>query len=435
MSEIVLDFSLHEAQRQILESPARFKIVAAGRRFGKSYLACVTLLLEALKPSKIGSSGIEYDLGLKEVYYIAPTFEQGKKILWPLLKVLGREVIESALENIAMATLKNGRRISIKGSDRPDTLRGVGLSYAVLDEYAFMKQGVWDAIIRPALSDVEGEALFIGTPEGKNHFYELFVQAQTEGLPEYEAFSFKTLDNPTISRDEIKAASRSLSSQLFRQEYEASFAEGGGDIFHADWWKVVDECPFDQGDYYIAVDLAGFVKSSTPSKKEVKLKDDTAISVVKVGPQGWFVEDIISGQWDVRETALRIMAAYRTYRPVCLGIEAGSLKNAVEPYLEDEMKRLGCYFTPFELRHGGTNKLDRIRWALQGRCEKGRIFLKRDKEWNKKLIEQSLDFPSPLSHDDLIDSLAYIDQLSSVVYFEAGTEDSLWAPYDDITGI
>lgn len=371
---------------------------------------------------------------MKEVYYIAPTFEQGKKIMWPLLKALGRDVIESSIENIAMATLKNGRRISIKGSDRPDTLRGVGLSYAVLDEYAFMKQNVWDAIVRPALSDVEGDALFIGTPEGKNHFYDLFIKAQTEGLPEYEAFSFKTLDNPTISRDEITAASRSLSSQLFRQEYEASFAEGGGEIFHADWWKIVDDAPFDQGDHYIAVDLAGFVKSSTPSKKEVKLKDETAISVVKVSTVGWFVEDIIHGQWDVRETALRIMAAYRQYRPVCLGIEQGALKYAVEPYLEDEMKRLGVYFTPFELKHGGTNKLDRIRWALQGRCEKGRVFLKRDHEWNRRLIEQSLDFPSPLSHDDLIDSLAYIDQLSSVVYFEAGSDDT-WQPYDDISGI
>lgn len=434
MSEIVLDFALHPAQRQILESPARFKIVAAGRRFGKSYLACITLLLEALKMERTGFSGREYDLGLKEVYYVAPTFEQGKKILWPLLKSLGREVIESSVENIAMATLKNGRRISIKGSDRPDTLRGVGLSYAVLDEYAFMKQGVWDAIIRPALSDVEGSALFIGTPEGKNHFYDLFNKAQSEGLPSYEAFSFKTIDNPTISRDEVSSAAKSMSSQLFRQEYEASFAEGGGDHFQASWWNIVEACPFEQGDYYIACDLAGFVKSSTPSKKEVKMKDETALAVVKVSPQGWYVEDIIHGQWDVRETALRIMSAYRQYKPVCLGIESGTLKYAVEPYLEDEMKRLGVYFTPFELKHGGNSKFDRIRWALQGRCEKGRIYLKRE-EWNRKLIEQSLDFPSPLSHDDLIDALAYIDQLSSVVYFEAGTEDSLWTPYDDISGI
>lgn len=434
MSEITLDVALHAAQRAIFESPARFKVVAAGRRFGKSYLACQMLLQNGLMTEKTSAQGNWYDLALKEVYYIAPTFEQGKKIMWPLLRHLGRDVIESTLENVAMATLKSGRRISIKGADRPDSLRGVGLSFAVLDEYAFMKQGVWDAIVRPALSDVEGEALFIGTPEGKNHFYDLFTKAQVEGLPTYEAFSFKTIDNPTISRGEVSDAAKSMSSQLFRQEYEASFAEGGGEHFKPDWWKIVETCPFSDGDYYVAVDLAGFVKSSTPSKKEVKLKDETAITVVKVSPQGWHVEDVIYGQWDVRETALRIMAAYRQYRPVSLGIEAGALKYAVDPYLSDEQKRLGVYFTPIELKHGGTSKFDRIRWALQGRCEKGRISLQRA-EWNKKLIEQSLDFPSPLAHDDLIDSLAYIDQLSSVVYFQAGTEEDYWNPVDDVVGI
>ncbi len=433
MSEISLNFSLHEAQRIIFDSPARFKVVAAGRRFGKSYLACILLLIEALKDSHVGPSGRTHDLSMKEVYYIAPTFEQGKKILWPLLKHLGRDVIESTIENVAMATLKNGRRISIKGSDRPDTLRGVGLSFAVLDEYAFMKEEVWSTIIRPTLSDVEGGALFIGTPEGKNHFYDLFTKAQVEGLPEYEAFAFRTIDNPTISNQEVAAAQRAMSSTLFRQEYEASFTEAGGTVFMAEWWKIEEQCPF-EGEYYIAVDLAGFKSLGLTHKKEVKIKDESAISVVKVSPEGWFVEDIIFGQWDVRETALRIMHAYKTYRPVSLGIEKGTLKYAVEPYLEDEMKRLGVYFTPYELLHSNTSKHDRIRWALQGRVEKGRVILKRA-DWNRKLIEQSLDFPSPLAHDDLLDSLAYIDQLSSIVYFQAGTEESYWQPYDEVTGI
>ncbi len=258
-NDLNLDFALHDAQRLILDSPARFKIVAAGRRFGKSYLACIMLLINALKTTHTGLSGREYDLALKEVYYIAPTFEQGKKIMWPLLKILGKDVIESTIENVAMATLKNGRRISIKGSDRPDTLRGVGLSFAVLDEYAFMKENVWSAIIRPALADVEGDALFIGTPEGKNHFYDLFIEGQNTGLPHYESFQFKTLDNPTISREEVEAARKSTSTQLFKQEFEASFAEGGGQFFRPEWWKIVDSCPFVGGDFYVAGELAGFV--------------------------------------------------------------------------------------------------------------------------------------------------------------------------------
>src|SRR6185312_5210302 len=173
MSDLVI--SLHPAQLLVWKSEARFKVVAAGRRFGKSWLACYMLLIEALKESHVGLSGREYDLALKEVYYVAPTFEQGKKIMWPMLKELGRGIIAETHENTATCTLINGRRVSIKGSDRPDSLRGVGISLVVMDEYAFMKEEVWDKILRPTLSDVEGRALFIGTPEGENHFFELFV--------------------------------------------------------------------------------------------------------------------------------------------------------------------------------------------------------------------------------------------------------------------
>ena len=167
MAEVT--FNLHHGQAMIFNDPHRFKVVAAGRRFGKSYLSAVALLINGMKNTHRG-----YKLLDKRVFYVAPTFDQGKRIIWDLLKVLGKEVIASTLENQAVITLVNGRKIEIKGADRPDTLRGVGLSYVVLDEYAFMKPDVWEQILRPTLSDVEGDALFIGTPDGKNHFYDLF---------------------------------------------------------------------------------------------------------------------------------------------------------------------------------------------------------------------------------------------------------------------
>jgi predicted phage terminase large subunit-like protein len=139
--------------------------------------------------------------------------------------------------------------------------------------------------------------------------------------------------------------------------------------------------------------------------------------VVKVNRDGWYIKDIIHGQWDVRETALRIMKAYKDYRPVALGIEQGIAKNAVLPYLEDEMKRLDLYFPIHDLKHGNTQKPERIRWALQGRAEKGRITLN-VAEWTPQFIKQAASFPSPLAHDDLLDAVAYVDQLASVVYFD-----------------
>ena len=434
-NNLELDFALHEAQAIIHSSDARFKVVAAGRRFGKSYLACITLLLEGLKDEHVGIlSGKNYNLSLKEVYYVAPTFEQAKKIMWPLLKELGGSVIKSTHENTATCTLVNGRRISIKGADRPDTLRGVGLSYVVLDEFAFMKEEVWEKIIRPALSDVEGKALFIGTPEGKNHFYELFNDAMRIGLPEWEAFQFKSIDNPTLAKSEINAAKDSMSTENFRQEYEASFTEGGGKVFKEEWWQLVEEAP-GYGDYVIAIDLAGFIQEGIGRKGVLKIRDEHAIAVVYAGTWGWFVEDIIHGQWDVRRTALEIVGAYRDYRPIAVGIEKGMAKNAVMPYLEDEMKRLNVYFTPHELTHGNKNKADRIKWSLQGRAEKGRIFLKKDAPWLRQFIEQANDFPSSLAHDDLIDAVSYADQLASTVYFNE--EESIhngWAPLDEIAG-
>ena len=391
--------------------------MAAGRRFGKSWLAAYLLLVEGLKETHVGLSGTEYDLSLKEIYYVAPTFEQGKKIMWPMIKELGRDVIADTHENTATCTLINGRRISIKGSDRPDSLRGVGLSFAVLDEYAFMKPEVWEKIIRPTLSDVEGGALFIGTPEGENHFFTLYMDALQKGLPFWQTWQFKSVDNPTLDQGEIENARNELSSQIFAQEYEASFAAESGAIFDAKWW-VLDKNEPRGGQYYIACDLAGFSNAGTLKKKELKIRDESAIAVVKAGTYGWYIKEVIHGQWDVRECALRIMKAYRDYRPVALGIEKGMANQAVLPYLYDEQKRLDVYFTPTELSHGNQAKHERIRWALQGRAEKGRITLN-EGEWTRRFIKQAADFPSPLAHDDLLDAVAYIDQMASTVYFTA----------------
>ena len=187
MAEINVE--LHPAQLEIFNSTARFKVVSAGRRFGKSRLAAWILLIKALQSTS------------KDVFYVGPTFQQSKDIMWSMLKELGADVIKDAYENTARLTLINGRKIFLKGSDRPDTLRGVGLAYVVLDEYASMKPIVWEQILRPTLADVKGEALFIGTPAGKNHFYDLYIEAQKDD--DWETFSYTSIDNPYIDADEV----------------------------------------------------------------------------------------------------------------------------------------------------------------------------------------------------------------------------------------
>jgi len=424
-----LNFNLHAKQVAVFNSPARFRVWAAGRRGGKSYEAAVELLINGLQDK----NRYGYELHDKEVWYIAPTFQQGKEIMWGLLKTLGSDVISSSLENTATLKLINGRTIKIKGSDRPDTLRGVGVGFVVMDEYAFMKPEVWDLIIRPTLADVMGSALFIGTPDGKNHFYDLFVQGNSEEHPEWESFTSVSLDNPTLPPSEIEEASKVMSKQAFRQEFEASFEAAGGGHFRESEFIYLERPP-EAGNMYLAMDPAGFSEGKGKITSKLKKLDEHAISIVETGEWGWFVHDVIHGRWGIREASLQFIRACQKWKPVMAGIESGTLEKAMRPYLEDQMKRLGIFPKLHPLTHGNQKKTDRIAWALQGRFENGRVFFKEGARYCRALETQLLDFPNPMTHDDLIDSLSYIDQLSKVPYFSETMIQNEFQPLDSLAG-
>jgi predicted phage terminase large subunit-like protein len=428
-----LNFHLHAKQKQVFISEARFKVCAAGRRAGKSYLSAVNLIIEVLKDEN--RFGI--NLKGKEVWYVAPTYQQARDIIWNVLKDLGgwgtpNSVISTIHENTSTMTFINGRTIKLKGSDRPDTLRGVSLAYVVLDEYAFMKPEVWDMIIGPALADSRGDALFIGTPSGKNHFYDLWVEAANDNQTDWASFHFNSLDNPIISSEELDRARNRMSEDAFRQEFEASFEAAGGGAFKASDF-IYEDKPRTSGTIYIAVDPAGFGKGEGMVKSNLKRLDECAIAVVEVHSEGWFVHEMIAGRWGVRETSLQIIKAAQKYKASAVGIEGGSLKNAIIPYLEDQMRRLNVFPRIETVTHGGQKKTERILWALQGRFQNGRIVMKKDNSWNKRLTDQLLDFPNPLAHDDLPDALAYIDQISTAVY-DHGWVEGEYEPTDEIAG-
>ena len=124
--------------------------------------------------------------------------------------------------------------------------------------------------------------------------------------------------------------------------------------------------------------------------------------------------------------------AMRDYRPLAVGIERGALKNAVLPYLSDLMRKNNVYSHIVDLTHGNRKKADRIIWSLQGRFEHGRIILNQDEDWDI-FLDQLLMFPAQGVHDDLPDSLSYLDQLAVTSYFE-GDEDEDWQPLDVIAG-
>ena len=403
-----LNVSLLPWQEEVFHDTTRFKVVAAGRRTGKSRLAAWLLIINALQTEK------------GQVFYVAPTQGQARDIMWQTLMELGHPVIAGSHINNLQIKLVNGTMISLKGADRPETMRGVSLGFLVMDEYADMKPDVWEQILRPALADQKGSALFIGTPMGRTHFYELYKYAELGDDETYRSWHFMSYDNSMLDSGEIDIAKKSMSSYAFRQEFMASFEARGSEMFKEEWVRF-GESP-EEGDYYIAVDLAGFEDVNKKRTKTTKL-DDTAIAVAKVNENGWFVENIIYGRWGLDETATKIFQAVRDYRPVSVGIEKGIAKQAVMSPLMDLMKRYGTFFRVEELTHGNKKKTDRVMWALQGRFENGYITLNQG-EWNVKFLDQLFQFPDALTHDDLIDALAYIDQLAEVAYdYEYEIED------------
>ena len=395
-----LNIQLLDWQKKVWADSTRFKIVAAGRRTGKSRLAAWMLIVNALQADK------------GHVFYVAPTQGQARDIMWQTLLELAHPIVTNAHINNLQIKLVNGATISLKGADRPETMRGVSLKFLVMDEYADMKPEVFEQILRPALADQKGAALFIGTPMGRNHFYDLYKYAELEDDESYEAWHFTSYDNELLDPEEIDLAKKSMSSYAFRQEFMASFEARGSEMFKEDWVKF-GEAP-EIGDYYISIDLAGFEDVSKKRTKNSKL-DESAIAVVKVNENGWHLENIIHGRWDLAETARKIFEAVRDYRPISVGIERGISKQAVMSPLMDLMKQRGRFFVVEELTHGNKKKTDRIMWALQGRFENGQITLGKG-EWNSRFLDQLFQFPDVLTHDDLVDAFAYTDQLAKVAY-------------------
>lgn len=414
-----LNFQLLKWQQTVFNDNHRFKIVAAGRRCGKSRLSAVTLLIEGLNcPS--GSA----------VMYIAPTLGMARTIMWDLLHELGRPVIKSSHLNNLEITLVNGRKILLRGADNPDSLRGVSLTYVVLDESAFIKEDTWQKIIRAALSDKKGRALFISTPSGRNWFYDLFKLGQSGEDEEYKSWHFTTADNETIDPKEIEAAKRTLSSFAFKQEYLSSFDTAGADVFKAEWIK---EGPLPKdGSYVIAIDLAGFENLSDGSQNKKRL-DETAMAVVKIGHDNkWYVDKIEHGRWDIKETCMRILKNIREYRPIQIGIERGTAMNAVMGVLQDMMRQYNTFAHIQTLTHGNKKKTDRVIWALQGRFEHGHIVLNEDEDF-EEFKDQLVMFPTKGVHDDLVDALAYVEQLAISAFLPDYEEDD-YEVFDNISG-
>ena len=213
---------LSAPQRQIVAAPQRFKVACCGRRFGKTTLAIWLMIREASQPNR-------------EIFYIAPTYRQAKMIAWKKLKnkLLDLRWVKKINETELSIVLKNDSVISLKGADGgAQNLRGVGLDAVILDEASIIDEEAWTEVLRPALADKQGWALFISTPAGMNWLKDLYDLAE-EYPDEWASFQFTSLQGGNIPEAEIEAARRTLDAKTFNQEFEATFETFSGRIFYA----------------------------------------------------------------------------------------------------------------------------------------------------------------------------------------------------------
>lgn len=214
---------LHNDQYNVATDTHRFRIVCAGRRWGKSVLSQLIVLQWALKARGL-------------YWIVSPSYRQGKQIHWRGIKqIIPKEWIAKTNEVELSITLKNGSIIELKGAESPDALRGVKLRGLVIDEIASIRNWswLWDEVLRPTLTDYEAPALFISTPKGYNHFYDLYTQGQQDQDPEnfYKSWRFTSYDNPYIPKGEIDNAKKELTEDTFAQEYLADFRKFTGLVY------------------------------------------------------------------------------------------------------------------------------------------------------------------------------------------------------------
>lgn len=296
---------LSKAQESIVEDQHRFKVVVAGRRFGKTHLAIRELCYHARTPDQ-------------EVWYVAPTYKQAKMIVWRKLKQRLQDLrwIKKANESELSITLKNNSVISLKGADNEDSLRGVGLNYLIMDEFADIKPEAFYEVLRPTLADKQGKALFIGTPKGiANWSYELY-QMEQEAPAVWKSFSFTTIDGGNVSADEIEAAKRDLDIRQFRQEFLATFETYAGRIYYA--FDRVENCKppeaLDMSVIYVGMDF--------------NIDPMSAVLAVRYGDTLYVIDEIRMFSSNTSEIVEEIKTRYPKARVWCFPDPAGHQRKS-----------------------------------------------------------------------------------------------------------
>ncbi len=207
------NWKLDKKRKEVLLHPAKRKVLVAGRRFGKSYLSIIWMLTRKIQENE-------------RRWLICPTYRQGRHTSWKVLRAIFRNYDAQLNESELLVRLPNGAEIAIKGAEQENNLRGAGLDMVCMEEYSYIKPHVWEEIIYPMLTTTNGDALFIGTPNGYDHLYDAYLKGQGND-PEWKSWQYTTLDGGFVPEEEIKKAKSMMDERAFKTEFLASFETTG----------------------------------------------------------------------------------------------------------------------------------------------------------------------------------------------------------------
>ena len=216
-----MKITLTKPQHKVSSSNKRFRVLISGRRFGKTYI-CITEMMKYATKVK------------KNIWYVAPTFKMAREIVWSKLKEILHSFnwIDNINEsNLTITIKKTGTKISLKGCENYDGLRGSGLDFLILDEFADIDEKAWTEVLRASVADTKGDVLMCGSPKGYGNWaYRMYLKGKED--KEWDSFQFTTLQGGMVTADEIEQAKQDIDIRTFRQEFEGTFENYSGAVYY-----------------------------------------------------------------------------------------------------------------------------------------------------------------------------------------------------------
>ena len=310
MVTIKIPYRPRPLQRKAHNKKERFALLVCHRRFGKT----VFVINEAIKQA------VTCKLKAPRFAYIAPFYKQAKNVAWDMLKYYSQPIPNIVFnESELKAEFPNGARISLYGGDNPDSLRGIYLDGVMMDEYAQMSPRLWAEIIRPAISDRKGGAIFIGTPKGHNNFFDLYQEVKDD--EDWYVKVHRASETNYIDAEELEAAKKDMSEDQYQQEFECSWTAA---IQGAYYGRLLEEAEKESRIGKVQHDTGALVETWW----DLGIGDSTAI---------WFVQRI--------GAELRVIDYYENN-----GESLGHYANVLQDKAKENEWNYGDYVFPHDVR-------------------------------------------------------------------------------------